>query len=120
VKVTLPLRTVSTLNQREHWAQRQKRTRDHRGAAMIFSLSSLKKAPGGRVCLPVVVRLTRVAPSSGLDGDNLQGALKAVRDGVADALGVDDRDSRVRWEYAQRRGAPKRYAVEIEILQEDS
>jgi len=34
---------------------------------------------------------------------------------VADALGIDDRDPRVDWRYAQRRGAAKEYAVEIRI-----
>lgn len=66
-----------------------------------------------RPALPCVVTLTRVAPSAGLDGDNLQGSLKAARDGVADWMKVDDRDPRVTWRYEQRRGRPKQYAVEI-------
>ena len=67
------------------------------------------------VSFPVVVRLTRVAPSNGLDDDNLRPALKSVRDGIADALGVDDRDPRVSWEYGQLRGRAREYAVEVEI-----
>lgn len=45
-----------------------------------------------------------------------------TRDGVADALGVDDRDPRVEWVYGQRRGSAKDatlalgYGVSIEIL----
>jgi len=35
--------------------------------------------------------------------------------GIADALGIDDRDPRVSWRYAQRRGEPKVYAVEVSI-----
>lgn len=58
--------------------------------------------------------LTRIAPRE-LDGDNLQSSLKACRDGVADWLGVDDRDPRVTWSYAQRRGAPHYYAVEVQV-----
>lgn len=64
----------------------------------------------------VRVTLTRLAPSSGLDDDNLRGALKAVRDGVADALRIDDRDPRVTWEYEQRRSQPRQWAVEIRIV----
>lgn len=67
---------------------------------------------GPRPALPCTVLLVRVAPSDGLDSDNLQGSLKACRDGVADWLGVDDRDPRVAWRYDQRRGP---WAVEVEI-----
>ena len=52
------------------------------------------------------ITLHRFAPSSGLDDDNLRGALKWVRDAVAEALGVkDDRDPRYIWNYMQGRGA---------------
>ena len=69
--------------------------------------------PIPRPALPVVVTLTRLAPSSGLDvGDNLEGSLKAVRDQIAEWLGVDDRDARVVWKYAQRREA---WGVLVEV-----
>lgn len=64
---------------------------------------------------PVRVLLTRVAPSKGLDGDNLQGALKAVRDQVAAFLDRDDADPSIAWSYAQRRGAKGEWQVEIHI-----
>lgn len=108
----LPIRAVSTLNAREHWTKRAKRTRLHRLAARTNTLGwfdARMLAMGA-----VVVRLTRVAPRS-LDGDNLQGSLKAVRDGVADALGVNDADPRVTWVYEQRRGHAREYAVTVEI-----
>lgn len=51
-----------------------------------------------------------------LDDDGNVTSLKAVRDGVADALGMkSDRDPRVTWRYAQRKGAVREYAVEIKI-----
>lgn len=50
-----------------------------------------------------------------LDDDNLAGSAKSLRDGIADRLQIDDRDPRVQWKYAQRKGEPKQYAVEIEI-----
>lgn len=71
---------------------------------------------------PVVVRLTRIGPRK-LDSDNVAGACKAVRDGVADWLDVDDGDeTKVRWVYAQRRAVAgelwlvKGYGVQIELL----
>jgi hypothetical protein len=95
--VTYACRTVSEANRREHWAPRAKRTKAHREAAMLVTRSRL-------LCpLPIVVTLTRIAPRA-LDDDNLRGALKATRDGVADAFGVDDRDPRVVWQYGQRKG----------------
>ena len=66
------------------------------------------------IALPVRVTLTRVAPLA-LDGDNAQASLKATRDGVADALGIDDRTPLVQWVYLQRRGKVREYAVEVVI-----
>jgi len=66
----------------------------------------------------VVVRLERVAPRA-LDDDNLRGALKAVRDAVAEALGIDDADPRVRWQYGQAvDGRPRFQAVRIQIAEQ--
>lgn len=59
----------------------------------------------------LVVVLTRIAPLL-LDDDNLAGALKSIRDGVADALGVDDRDARVVWLTEQTKG-PASVRVEV-------
>lgn len=102
---TVPLRTVSEANAREHWARKAKRVKAQRRAA--FALCPTYP-------LPAIVTLTRIAPRA-LDDDNLRGALKAVRDGVADRLGIDDRDPRVDWRYAQARGRPKEYAVRIAL-----
>lgn len=107
--IILPLRTVSEANRRDHWATKAKRVARQRGVTGMVLLNSLRGLRG-----PVMVLLARVAPLP-LDDDNLRGALKAVRDGVADALGVNDNDPRVTWEYAQRRGKPGEYAVEIQV-----
>lgn len=71
----------------------------------------------GRALLPCTVLVRRVAPSSGLDPhDSLPASLKSIVDGIADALGLaSDRDARVRWTYAQRRGVPGEHAVEVEV-----
>lgn len=110
VSVVVPIRTVSEANVRSFWAARARRVKAQRWAVAAL-LRGFRPLPA----LPAVVTLKRVAPSSGLDGDNLQSALKATRDAVAEVLGVDDRDPRVVWVYEQRRGKPKEWAVEIQI-----
>lgn len=103
------MRLKGSLNAREHWRARASRVRREREAAH-WTLMDAKRPP-----LPVVVRLVRIAPRS-LDDDNLQGVFKAIRDGVADAYGIDDKDrSRIRFEYDQERGAPRQYGVRIEV-----
>lgn len=98
----LPLRTVSTLNRREHWAVRHKRNKAERTAAHLMC---------PRFTLPCIVTVTRVAPRQ-LDGhDNLQASAKAIVDGIASKLGlITDRDERVQWRYAQEKGP---YAVRV-------
>jgi hypothetical protein len=107
IEFTLPLRTVSLANQREHWRSRSRRTKNERQVAYWAF-----EHPGKP--LPYAVTMTRIAPRA-LDDDNVRGALKAVRDGIAERLGIDDRDPRVAWRYEQRRGKPKEYAVHVRI-----
>jgi hypothetical protein len=102
--IELPLRIESVANKREHWSVRSRRTKAHRLAALAVPVHPL----------PCVVTLTRVAPRM-LDSDNLQSGCKAIRDGIADRLGVADNDPRVRWEYRQTRGKRKEYALRVEI-----
>lgn len=102
--VAIPgLRTVSEANSHTHWRERQKRARHQRATTILLLQSSFgrKNVPAG----PLDVTFTRVAPSAGLDDDNLRPALKAVRDGTADFLGLkSDRDPHVAWHYQQERG----------------
>lgn len=117
IDTTLPgTRTVSITNQREHWAVRARRAKRHRLDAYHLLWHENPKPPAP----PVRVQLTRIAPRR-LDDDNLRGALKAVRDGVADYLNIDDGDARVTWEYAQATSPkPREYAVRIRILEGDN
>lgn len=132
ISLILPIRTVSESNARGHWATRARRAKPQRRAAGLAvravcplewvqrrprpktaSERNLVPAIGEAECHNVSVLLVRVAPRL-LDDDNLRGALKAVRDGVADALGTDDRDPRIQWAYTQRQRR-KTYAVEIHM-----
>jgi hypothetical protein len=89
----LPVRLDSVANLREHWAKKHKRAKAHRKSAIVIKKHRL----------PCEVHIVRVGKRD-LDGDNLQAACKALRDGIASRLGVDDADPRVTWSYSQQRG----------------
>lgn len=112
ITVTIPMRLVSVANMREHWETKATRAKSQRILAWA-ELKAADKAP--RLMGPVTVKVTRIAPRALDKHDNLRMACKAVVDGVADWLGVDDRDPRVTWEYGQERGKPKQYAARIEV-----
>ena len=103
MSVLLPIRTYSLTNSRVHWRVRSQRAKQQRQAACLV-------AP--KAALPCVVTMTRIGPRK-LDDDNLQGALKSIRDGIADKLGVDDSDARIAWRYNQAIG--KEFGVEIAV-----
>lgn len=107
----LPIKTVSEQNKREHWAKANRRHRAQHDAAYLHA-----KAAGTQALrtFPATISMTRIAPCR-LDSDNLAYACKWVRDGLAKALEIDDGDERVTWTYDQRKGAPREYAVEIQV-----
>jgi len=111
MRVDLPIRTWSEANARLHWAARARRAGEQRRVARICVRAALARQPAA---LPLTVTLTRLAARR-LDSDNLTGALKAVRDGIADALGVDDGDGRLEWRYAQEAAPRGRYGVRVEV-----
>lgn len=111
--VAIPgLRLANTLNTREHWRRKADAAKRQRHTVALVLRTHPK--PLG----PVVVTIVRVAPRS-LDSDNLAGACKSVRDGVADWLGVDDgvaeRRGDVVWQVAHRKGGVGEYGVEIRV-----
>lgn len=113
--IRIPVRTVSEANTHTHWRERARRAKEQRTAAYwAVHVTNFARLHGGLFIDPLTVTITRVAPRA-LDDDNLASSQKHVRDGIADALCIDDRDPRVSWRYAQRRGEPKQYAVEVSI-----
>ena len=103
--IRIDMRTSRGQNAREHWRATARRVKAEK-QAVAWMLAGKPKPP-----VPCTVQITRVAPSNGLDDDNLAGALKACRDQIAEWLGVDDKhQERVRYVYAQRRGP---WAVEV-------
>lgn len=109
--LTLPIRITSGLNMREHWRQRAARVKRERTIACLAALGCQGFTAIG---WPAVCTLTRIAPGL-LDDDNLAGGFKAVRDGIADALGIDDADSRISWRYAQRKGPRGEYKAIVTL-----
>lgn len=103
-EVELPLRIESVANKRWHWSVKARHTKAQRLAALAVPPHPL----------PCVVTLVRVAPRA-LDTDNLASGFKALRDGIADRLGVADNDPRVSWRYEQVRGKAKEYAARVRI-----
>lgn len=113
IRLFLPIRIVSEANRREHWAAKAKRAKAHRNAAHLALKAELQKHEP--LIWPVVVTLTRVSPRK-LDGDNLQSGFKAVRDGVADALGLNDGSDSVQWRYEWLKSVePRKHHIAIAI-----
>lgn len=98
---------ASVPNLREHFAAKAKRAKVQRqlGYLMAKPLGKL----GERRLLVV---MTREAPKL-LDSDNLASAGKNLRDGVADALGVDDRSPQVIWHCQQEKSKTPRVTLRV-------
>ena len=110
--IEMDIRVVSEANLREHWRPRARRSQGQRSAAMVYCLERFGR--NWKPTPPLTITLTRIAPRR-LDSDNLARAFKSVRDGIADALGIDDGDERLTWVYNQHRGRPGQYAVAVTI-----
>ena len=108
ISFTIPMALPSVANLREHWSKRAARAKQHR---MLVNLHRPLFRPLGNDS--AVVTITRLAPRR-LDSDNLQGACKALRDGVADCMGVKDNHPRVTWVYLQ--WTSKIPTVRIEVV----
>ena len=116
--VTVPVETVSELNRRDHWSKKYRRAKQQKEITTLFLRAS--RFDKSELKSPFVVRMTRVAPGQIKDSDNLASATKAIRDAVANFLGVDDSDlsevSDVSWIVRQERGPSYALRIEIESL----
>jgi hypothetical protein len=109
IQVRLGLKLVSEANARDHWRKRHKRAKFQREVARLTLGGDVYGPPP-----PYVITITRIGPRR-LDSDNLAGSAKAVRDGVADWLKVDDGDERLTWVYEQRSEGAGVYACYVSI-----
>jgi len=99
---------------RMHWAAVAKKSKAKRAAVKLWWQA--KKLPK-QVLRPgqkAIVILTRFGIRD-LDGDNLQGAFKAVRDEVAELLGIDDGSPDIAWHYRQEHRAEYGLSIAVEV-----
>jgi len=115
IRVVIPMRTYSKLNERMHWSKVAKVAKRERQEAYFrmreaypFQMSMLD------IMGPITIKLTRTGPTHGLDGDNLVSSFKSVRDGVSDWLKINDGDPRLVFSYAQERHDRWRVIIEVE------
>lgn len=106
---TINLKLGRGQNDREHHFARARRVK--REKEIVGWNLRAQRPPAGLVR----VVLTRMKAGKGLDGDNLQGSLKAPRDAVAEWLGRDDADPTIQWVYAQAPTKPGAGFMTIEV-----
>jgi hypothetical protein len=114
----IPVRIVSVANMREAWQARHRRAKAQRMSAAYSLIADVGKRPvqiGERSELRI--KLTRYGGRR-MDSDNLQAAFKAIRDGVADWLDMDDGSPLLHWEYEQAKG-PHGARVEITLIEHE-
>lgn len=95
--VALPFKVLSRANDHtsNHWSSRAKTSKAHRQGATLALSAYRRQLRAMLDSTGLVVRVVRIAPRELDSHDNLGMALKAITDGVADALAVNDRDQRV-------------------------
>ncbi len=87
-------------------------------AAVAALVKDSRPAQAGKEGMGYRITFVVVRKRSLLDSDNLQGALKPLRDAVAYSLGIDDGDPRIEWEYHQIKSTqPEGVTVMVTILQ---
>lgn len=114
LEITFPLVTCSEANTREHWTKSAKRHAIQKQITKVFLLGN--KIP---TKLPVKITLCRLSPRT-LDSDNLQMALKYIRDSIADYFipglqaGRADDNKGFSWNYAQEKSKMKGVRITFE------
>jgi len=112
--VELPIATPNPVNgSHQHWRAVSARRKKQRTTARLLTPARWASM------LPARILLVRLSAGT-LDDDNLRPALKSVRDGIADRLGVADNDPRVTWDYAQERCKRGQTSVRVECYPADA
>ena len=86
-------------NSRSHWSVKALSVKHARHDAKMLALDALKAVPAVFLPyeIPVIITFIPDRKRQGYDHDNAQASLKSYSDGIADALGVDDK--RFRYSY---------------------
>lgn len=90
------MRLNTTSNTGGHWRTKAVEANRQRSVAFASIRAWIHLAPK----FPCRVTIVRIGKRK-MDDDNLASSAKHVRDGVADAYGVDDGDERWEWRYRQ-------------------
>lgn len=108
----IPIEVKSEANQRGHWRKSHSRKKNQRLWARITTSSYTK---GMALSEKLMITLTRKkGPGQrDFDSDNLAISFKAIRDGIADSLGVDDGSKNIEWVYRQEKGPSHGIIVNI-------
>lgn len=117
--LTLPWPHPSTFpnaKRRLHWSRYQPHCNRARGEARLVTRGWMNANPALRpdTLAPLTLRVTFQPPNRiRRDDDGMIGAFKHLRDGIADALGMDDRLFRPEYHFAEPK---KPGAVIVEII----
>ncbi len=115
LRATLPIRTKSEQNCRDHWRVVSKRKREHHAitAAVLAGVSPLARDWLKSMRRPLRITLTRLGPVA-CDSDGATSGSKFLRDEIARWLQIDDGDDAAAiWDNA-REVAPC-YGVRVRI-----
>lgn len=113
MKVVLPFPPKDlSPNARLHWAQLSRAKKAYRHACWVLAKEAGLDAREAAGASAVDVHLAFYPPDRRpRDGDNMLAAMKAGLDGLADALGIDDRAFRVTFDVAQEVGGMVKVTV---------
>ena len=95
ITLSLPHRDISP-NSRKHWRSKAGKTKEHRARAKHATRYTLGYVHGDISPIFSTYSLAFYLPDKlKRDDDNLASSCKAYRDGIADALGIDDHNLRM-------------------------
>jgi hypothetical protein len=114
--ITMPLHTLSeNLYRGMNKFVKAEKTKTQRQTVKLL-LRQLRAVPRVVNGQPNRYEVKFVRISAGeLDDDNLRGALKAIRDEVAEWIGLDDRDPLIVWKYDQEKAERGTAGVRVEV-----
>lgn len=106
LEMTLPIKTVSEMNNRDHNLRRHSRFKKQAEELAVWWIC-LPMPPVHKLqyYFPLTITFTRMSRNT-LDDDNLRSSLKGIRDQIAKLAGADDGSDKFVWKYEQAKGKP--------------
>jgi crossover junction endodeoxyribonuclease RusA len=103
--ITLPWpdkRLSPNAKRRKHWRVYQPAIKADRETGWFATKEVLRKLEGAEFAFPMPITVRFIPPDRRhRDDDGMIGSFKHMRDGIADAFGVDDRHFRPTYEFAE-------------------